>query len=150
LAAIRVVLSIVILVLLAVAVRPRRAAAPAPAGLAELGLVLITMLVLSGYSWKAHYVALLPGYAAALTYLAEGRQPRRRLIAWFVGISFVLGTLTCDLIGPRQADWAEAIGLIMFGGMALGAALIERDNVRTPGCQGTGLLFEGSASRIRA
>jgi len=125
LTALRAALAAGVLAVVIVAVRPRPGADRPPAMLAELGLVLIAMLLLSGYSWKAHYVALFPGYAAALASLFGDRPARRRrLIAALVVVSFVLCTLTCDLIGPRLADRAEAYGLIMFGAAGLATALI--------------------------
>jgi hypothetical protein len=125
LSALRVGAAMVVLGVLAVVVRPVRGAVSSHARLAEVSLVLIAMLLLSGYSWKAHYVALLPGYVAALAYRARAiNGVHRRLVTVFVFLSFLLCTVPSDLIGPRRADWAEAYGVILFGGVALAGALV--------------------------
>lgn len=124
LSALRAGAAIVVLGVLAVVVRPARGAVSSHAWLAEVSLVLIAMLLLSGYSWKAHYVALLPGYVAALAFRARATNGlHRRLVTVFVLLSFLLCTVPSDLIGPRRADWAEAYGVILFGGVALAGAL---------------------------
>jgi hypothetical protein len=92
---------------------------------AELGLVLIAMLLLSGLSWKAHFVTLVLPYSILLAYLADARYPdrRRRVIGLLLLVSFALCTLTSDIITPRGANYAEALGLITLGALAAGAAL---------------------------
>lgn len=92
----------------------------------EIGLVLIATLVLSGISWKAQFVALLPPYAVLLAYLADARYSDRgrRRVKWWLLASFVLCTLTSDIITPHGADLAEAVGLLLFGALAAGGGLL--------------------------
>ncbi len=92
---------------------------------AELGLVLIAMLLLSGLSWKAHFVTLLLPYSVLLAYLADARYPRRGrgIVAMLLLLSLALCTLTSDIITPRGANYAEALGLITLGALAAAAAL---------------------------
>ncbi len=82
----------------------------------ELSLVLIAMLLVSGLSWKAHFVTMLLPNAVLLAYLADARYAtRRRAIGVLLLVSFVLCTLTSDVLTPRGADYAEALGLIALG-----------------------------------
>ena len=93
---------------------------------AEVALVQIAMLALSGISWKAHYVAMLLPNTVLLTYLADRRYADRgrKWVKRCVLASFVLCTLTCDLIGPTASDYVEAYGLILFGALAAWAGLV--------------------------
>ena len=92
---------------------------------AEVSLVLIAMLLLSGLSWKAHFVTMLLPYSLLLAYLADARQPPagRSAIKVLVVISFALCTLTGDILTPIGADYAEALGLISLGALAAAAAV---------------------------
>jgi hypothetical protein len=120
-------LSVAILAVLARACRRRLDPARQPLALAaEIGLVQIAMLALSGISWKDHFIALLLPYTVLLAYLADARYPdaaRTRVKRWLL-VSFVLCTLTCDIITPRGADYAEAFGLILFGALAAAGGLL--------------------------
>ena len=91
----------------------------------ELGIVLIAMLLLSGLSWKAHFVTLVLPYSVLLAYLADARHPDRgrRTIGILLLLSIALSTLTCDVITPKGANYAEALGLITLGAVAAAAAL---------------------------
>ncbi len=104
------------------AVRPREN----PLGYAaEISLVLIAMLLLSGLSWKAHFVTMTLPYSVLLAYLADRRYSPgpSRTVGVLLLASFALGTLTSDIITPRGADWAEALGLIALGAIAAAAGL---------------------------
>ncbi len=92
---------------------------------AEVSLVLIAMLLLSGLSWKAHFVTMLLPYASVLAWLADGRLAagRRRVVGGLLAASFVLCTMTGDILTPTGADYAEALGLIMLGSLLAGAAV---------------------------
>ena len=91
----------------------------------ELSLVLIAMLLLSGLSWKAHFVTMLLPYSVLLAYLADARSPsrHRRIISVLLLALFALCTLTSDIITPAGANYAEALGLIALGAVAAGVAL---------------------------
>lgn len=94
---------------------------------AEIGLVLIAMLLLSGLTWKSHMVTLMLPYAALLAFVADGRHGaavRRTVGAWLLA-SFVLCTLTSDIITPTGADYAEALGLPALGLAVAGAGLVR-------------------------
>lgn len=122
----RLALSAGVLGVLAWACRGRGRVARRPlAHAAELGLVFIGMLLLSGLSWKAHFVTLLLPYSVLLTYLADARHSRRRrVVGVSLAISFALCTLTSDIITPAGANYAEALGLIALGAVAAGAGLV--------------------------
>lgn len=92
---------------------------------AELSLVLIAMLLLSGLSWKAHFVTMILPYSVLLAFLADARYPgrRRRAIGVLLGVSFALCTLTADFITPRGADYAEGYGLVALGAVTAGAGV---------------------------
>lgn len=124
--ALRGTLSVMILLTLAWACRGRRETMRSPLVFTtEIGLVLIAMLLLSGYSWKAHFVVLLVPYTAMLAYLADARFPGpKRLVSVLLLASFALSTLTSDFLGPRGADLAEAYGLVALGAVAAGAGLL--------------------------
>lgn len=95
-----------------------------PALAAEVGMVQIAMLILSGISWKAHYVAMLLPNAVLLAYLADARHTRaRRAVGGLLGVSAACCLLTGDLITPTGADYAEALGVITLGACAAGVAL---------------------------
>lgn len=123
----RALLSLGILGVLAWACRRRIAAREQPlAFAAEIGLVQIAMLALSGYSWKAHYVALLLPFTVLLAYLADARYPdRARLgVKLALALAVVLCVLTCDIITPTGVNYAEAYGAMLFGGLAAGGGLL--------------------------
>lgn len=92
---------------------------------AEVSLVLIAMLLLSGLSWKSHFVTMLLPYSLLLAYLADARHAnRRRAIGTLLLASFALCTLTSDIITPTGANYAEALGLITLGALAAAAAVL--------------------------
>ncbi|MBU0638354.1 MAG: DUF2029 domain-containing protein [Planctomycetes bacterium] len=100
---------------------------------AEVALIQVAMLALSGYSWKAHFVAMLLPYAVLMAFLADARYPapRRRTLGGLVAISFVLCSLTGDILTPTGADYAEAFGLILAGALvAAGGLWIVRGQLR--------------------
>jgi hypothetical protein len=92
---------------------------------AEVSLVLIAMLALSGMSWKAHFVALLPAFSVLLAYLADARYPDspRRAIAFFLIAAAALCILTSDIITPIGADYAESFGLVLLGALLAAAGV---------------------------
>lgn len=93
---------------------------------AEAGMVLIAMLMLSGLSWKAHFVTLLLPYSVLWAYLVDARLPDRprRVIGGALVASFAASTLSSDIITPRGADYAEAYGVVMLGAIIAGVGLI--------------------------
>ncbi|MCH7870707.1 MAG: DUF2029 domain-containing protein [Planctomycetes bacterium] len=92
---------------------------------AEAGLVLIVMLLMSGISWKAHFVTMLLPYVVLLAFLADARNGGpRRLIGGLLLTSILLCTFTGDLITPTGANYAEAYGVIAIGAMAAGIGLV--------------------------
>jgi hypothetical protein len=124
--AVRLLLSAGVLAALGWACRRRFDVRQQPVTLAtEVSLVLIAMLLLSGLAWKSHFVVLLLPYATLLAYLADARYERRgrQVIGVLSLVSFALCSLTGDLITPRGANYAEALGLITLGALAAAAAL---------------------------
>ena len=111
---------------------------------AEVGLVLILMLLLSGLSWKAHFVVLLLPYAVLFSYLADARywDRGRKVVGVLLGVSFACCTLTGDIITPRGADYAEALGVIMGGGVAAGLAVAVTLRKLRPAGSCTGVRCE--------
>ena len=92
---------------------------------AEVSLVLIAMLMFSGFSWKATFVSMLLPYAVLIAYLADVRYTeRRRFAAIALAVSFAFGTLTCDIITPTGANYAEAFGLILASALVAGIGMI--------------------------
>jgi hypothetical protein len=92
---------------------------------AEIGLVQIVMLLLSGISWKAHYVAMLLPYTVLLAWLADARSAGpRRMVGGLLIASMLLCTLTGDVLTPIGANYAEALGAITLGAVAAGAGLV--------------------------
>lgn len=93
---------------------------------AEIGLAQIAMLVLSGYTWKAHYVAMLLPYTVQLAFLADGRGPkthRRATTAWLV-ISVLLMLASSEFAGPRVADLLMCYGVLLGSSLAAAAGLL--------------------------
>ncbi len=142
LAALRTVLTAGLLGVLLWNCRVRRGLRPpALAWAAEVALVQVAMLVLSGYTWKAHYVAMVLPYSVLLAYLADARYPRalrpacasetlralrapRAWVARLLVASALLMLLSAELFGPRVADYLLAYGVVLYSGLAAGAALI--------------------------
>lgn len=124
--AIRYVVAAAVLLGLAVVCRGRTRPREQPLLFgSEVGLVLIAMLLLSGLSWKAHFVTMLLPYTVLLAYLADARHaPRPRKLGWLLLASFALCTLTADIITPAGADFAEALGLIQLGALLAGCGLV--------------------------
>jgi hypothetical protein len=123
----RTLLTLGILGVLLQAWRPRVSTPRAPLTFsAEIALAQIAMLLLSGFTWKAHLVAMLLPYTVLLAYLADARYSpagRRWVAALLLG-SFVLCSGTCDLLTHRGADYAEAFGLIAAGAILAAAGLV--------------------------
>lgn len=93
---------------------------------AEISLVLVAMLLLSGLSWKAHFVTMVLPYAVLLAYLSDARHAPcgRRTIGTLLLASFALCTLTSDIITPTGANYAEALGLIALGAVVGGVGVM--------------------------
>lgn len=87
----------------------------------EVGLVTCAMLMLSGISWKAHYVVMVLPFAALLSYLADARTPSRRrsLIQLLTLIAGAIPLVSGDLITPEWANVAEAWGVHLIGLLAV-------------------------------
>jgi hypothetical protein len=134
LAAARVAIQAGMLAAVAWACRGRLTRATSPlAFAAEVAIVQIATLALSGYTWKSHYVAMALPYSVLLSYLADGRHsPRGRgKIALAVIVSVVLMMLSSDLLTPTGADYALAYGVVFFSGLAAMAGLMAlRSNLR--------------------
>jgi len=92
----------------------------------EAGLVLIATLLVSGITWKAHCVVLVLPYAALLAYLADARYPRvgRRAIGILLIASALCCTFTSNIITRTGSLYAEVYGLVAFGVILAGAALV--------------------------
>ncbi|MEP0842646.1 MAG: DUF2029 domain-containing protein, partial [Phycisphaerae bacterium] len=130
--ALRAALSGLILAALAWSCRGRMKPGDPPLAFAsELGLVLIAMLFLSGYSWKAHFVVMLIPYAVLLSHLSDARHAgRKRAVLGCLAVSFALATGT-EFLGHDGANQAEAYGLIAGGALAAGLGLlIVRSDLR--------------------
>ena len=114
----------------------------------EVGLVQIGMLLLSGITWKNHYVSLLLPYSVLLTWLADARHVGpRRTVATLLALSVVLCTGTSDFIGHAAARYAEAYGLIALGAMIAGLGLIVvRRAVRNQARRLAGPIDHGSVA----
>ena len=124
---IRAALTVAILAFVARVFRRRGDVRKYPLAFAsEIGLVQIAMLALSGYTWKAHYVALLLSNGLILAYLADGRYPDgpRRALRWLLGVEIALYVLTTEIVTPLGADYLEAFGSIFLLGITVAAALI--------------------------
>lgn len=93
---------------------------------AQLSLMLIGMLVLSGYTWKAHYVAMILPYSVILAYLADARRPAagRAWISVFLGGSVFSMMLSSDFAGPGTADMLLSYGVVLFSAILAGASLV--------------------------
>lgn len=93
---------------------------------AEVGLVLIAMLMLSGYSWKMHFVTLVVPFSVWLAYLVDARYPDgpRRLLKVLLVPAFLLCVMTGDILTPRGADYAEAYGVVLLGTLTAAATLL--------------------------
>lgn len=82
-------------------------------------------LLLSGYTWTGHYCYLVLGYVAALWYLQHHRaSDRGRCIFILTIVSFLLGSLSGDLLTAAGREIASALGAKMFATVALLAALV--------------------------
>lgn len=113
------------LAVLAWCCRPRNEQSRPLVFAAQVGLVQIAMLMLSGISWKAHFVALLLPYVVLLAYLADARnRGPRRVVGGLLLSSILLCTFTGDIITPTGANYAEAYGLIMLGAVAAAIGLV--------------------------
>lgn len=98
-----------------------------PAFAAEVGIVLVLMLMFSGLTWKAHMVTLLLPYSVLLAWVADSRNGRNRArvtIITLLLVSVALASLTGDVLTPTGADYAEAIGMPLLGAVVAGLALI--------------------------
>ena len=100
---------------------------------AEYGLVLLAMLILSERSWKAHYVTvMLPAAVlAAGLWAKELSRVQRGWIAGLLGAAIVISAATAtDVIGPVASDYAEAYGVVLLGNMLLAAGLIVISKIK--------------------
>ncbi len=113
-----------------------RGALPEPDRLAlavEWSLVAATTLVLSGYTWTGHFCLLILAHVAVLAYLARrGEQRIDRQVLVLTIIALALCSLTSDLITPAGRRWAAAVGLMLYGVLALAAALVLIRERRRP------------------
>ena len=95
--------------------------------MAEYGLVLLAMLLLSERSWKAHHVTmLLAGAVVAAAIWAEGfSRTRRRWLAGLLAGAAVISLVTStDIIGPVANDYAEAYGAVLLANVLLAVGLL--------------------------
>ncbi len=105
------------------------------AQVAEYGLVLLAMLLLSERSWKAHHVTMVLGgavIAASLWTESFSRGQRWWLAGLLVGAAIMsLGTAK-DLIGPTASDYAEAYGIVLGANLllAVGLLIIHGRNIK--------------------
>jgi len=101
------------------------------------------MLMLSERSWKQHYVTLfLPLAFLAWHALRAGSPPAVRRVAWsgLAASALLHGLSGSGVLGAWGSDLAEALGVFLWGGVALFVACgwILR---RTTGSEGgTGVL----------
>lgn len=81
----------------------------------QVSLVLVAMLVLSGFSWKGAFVSLLLPFSALWAVVSDGRSPAaaRR---WAAGALILIAGLclfTTDIITPAGVAYVEAFGGIL-------------------------------------
>lgn len=137
---IRIGLAVGVLGALAWGCRRRADVRRTPAWAAEVGLVLIAMLLLSGLSWKAHYVTMIVPYAVLLAFVTDARHATsaRRTVGIWLAVSFALCTLTSDVITPRGADYAEVYGAVALGAIAAAIGLwrVRAALAEEAGCPG--------------
>ncbi|MFH1745946.1 MAG: glycosyltransferase family 87 protein [Planctomycetota bacterium] len=125
--ALRLTLTAAVLLTLGWATRGRLPTRQQPlAFAAEVGLVLIAMLMLSGYSWKMHFVTLIVAFSTWLAYLLDRRNPDgpRRVLKLLLIPAFLLCVMTGDILTPRGADYAEAYGAVLLGAVTTAVALL--------------------------
>jgi hypothetical protein len=125
-------------------VSPSRARRATAATVGEWSLVALAMLMLSERSWKQHYVTLfLPLAFLAWHALRAGSSPGPRRMAWSgLAVSAVLHGLSgSGVLGSYGSDLAEALGVFLWGAVALFAAcgwILRRGSSRSapPSCGG--------------
>jgi len=86
----------------------------------HLSIVLILMVLLSGYSWHAHYVYLLIPYLTLTAYIIQETRGKLKLVLCIaLWLSFILGTLmTCGL------GWYATILFDGYGVLTLAAMIL--------------------------
>ncbi|MHC4948414.1 MAG: glycosyltransferase family 87 protein [Planctomycetota bacterium] len=97
---------------------------------AELGLVLIAMLLLSERSWKHHYVTMvlpLAALVASLGWLPERSAVRRSVIAVLAGVFVLTSCMSGDLVGWIHRGvahkYVEGYGSFLWAAVAVFAML---------------------------
>ncbi|MFW5857482.1 MAG: glycosyltransferase family 87 protein, partial [Planctomycetota bacterium] len=97
---------------------------------AELGVVLVLMLLISPEARRAHFVTLmLPAGVLAARALAAPSRRRTEVAALVAALALTLGT-SSDLIGEAASSYAAAYGCVGVAAALLGAALFRSG--RTP------------------
>jgi hypothetical protein len=93
---------------------------------AELGLVQVAMLVLSGISWKAHFVGLLLPYAVLSAFVVDARHTlkSRRAVGMWLLASFAFCTLTGDIVTDVGVYYSELFGAMLWSALCAGAGLV--------------------------
>lgn len=127
LGALRIVLTGAVLGMVFWTCVPERSRRPtALASAVEIALVQVAMLLLSGYTWKAHYVAMILPYTVLLACWVDVRfrEGIRRAVVRLLGLSALLKMLTSDIFGPRFADYALAYGAVFLSALVAGAGLV--------------------------
>ncbi len=128
------VLAAIVLVLLLSGRRDDRDPA-SPIATVEYAIVLTLAVLFSPLAWKHYFVFLLLAYvvlwrAVAVSASAGGERWRlaaddRRRLAWMVGVSFVLTTLTVrGIVGKAAAQTLETMSAVTLGALVALAALL--------------------------
>jgi hypothetical protein len=127
-----------ILAVLALVLRRAQRANPPSRWAFGISLVLLTMLLVSPYSRKAHFVATLPAVTACLAYLRarERTDTQFKLVAAaLVLVAVLLGLSTETVMGDRLSTWLDAYASIGWATVALWAAMTAAlwlDSARPP------------------
>ena len=128
------VLALIVIVFVATGRRASRDPA-SPVATVEYAIVLTLAVLFSPLAWKHYFVFLLLAYTAlwgaafvpAAPAAAEyrlGADDRRRL-AWMLGVSFVLTTLTVrGIVGKGAAQTLETLSVVTWGALVALVALL--------------------------
>jgi alpha-1,2-mannosyltransferase len=92
----------------------------------HFSIILLLMLLLSGYSWHAHFVYIFFPYLVLAT-LWDQTPPgtvKNRLLA-IMGVSFLLAVVMPAAFGPGMGKIFESYGIITFANLFLLIAMVK-------------------------
>lgn len=91
----------------------------------HLSIVQLLMLLLSGYSWHAHFVYLFLPYMTLV--IVWSRRDRGRVRTWLgvsIGATYVLASLMTSVAGPYWSDMFDSYGVVTASALILLVALV--------------------------